>query len=208
MFCSLKSFYKALILTVALCVCACSSQREFDRGNERTFFGVAARQLPPQPVYNRLRLAYLPEPMPSSAKASYSETRLSPIFQFEIDDATLEQAGRILGDMARYSSYTSSSIADQKISLAAVGTIDEVAKQLSESAGIKVVVDHRNKEVRLLANLIANSKAALPEETKIKPDAEVKAKSLLPVSPKPAVKAKKKAPAKPVCIPSDETIGS
>jgi hypothetical protein len=64
--------------------------------------------------------------------------------------ATLEETAKILASMARYSSYTSPSLAKQKFSFESLGTIDELARIIGDKAGIKVVVDHDNKEVRFL----------------------------------------------------------
>jgi hypothetical protein len=72
------------------------------------------------------------------------------VYELNLKNATLEQTCKVLASMARYSSYTSPSLATQKFSFQNLGTIDELAQTIGQKAGIKVVVDHENKEVRFL----------------------------------------------------------
>jgi hypothetical protein len=53
--------------------------------------------------------------------------------------------------MARYSSYVAPSIAKNKISIENIGTLDELARIIEREGKVKVVVDHENREVRLLS---------------------------------------------------------
>jgi hypothetical protein len=73
------------------------------------------------------------------------------VFQLSLKDATLEETARVLAATARYSSYTAPSIAEQKISIRNIGTIDELGRIIENKAQVQVVVDHENKEVRFLA---------------------------------------------------------
>ena len=135
----------------------------------RTMYYYPMRQLAPEPVYNRLRTGYLPQPLPSR-KANPSDAALIlPVFQFEVNDITLHEASQILANTARYHSYCAPSVAQQHISLATIGTIDELAAEIGRQAGISVIVDHNNREVRFVASNAAvepqlpESKAAAPE---------------------------------------------
>jgi hypothetical protein len=56
-----------------------------------------------------------------------------------------------LAATARYSSFTSPSIAADKISVKNIGTIDELARIIESKARVQVVVDHENRDVRFLA---------------------------------------------------------
>lgn len=142
-----------ILIIVTLSLIGCSSRaKPFDPNKERKFFSVAVRQYAPEPVYNRLMTAYLPEPLPSRNILPAAQTRISPIYQFELKNTSLEQTARVLASTARYTSYTSSVIASRKINILAVGTIDEIAEHIENRAGINVVVDHANREVRFLAN--------------------------------------------------------
>lgn len=169
----------ALIGLALLNSTACSSKKQIDPNKERKFFTVAVRQLPPEPVYNRLTVAYLPEPLPSREIRRASFSRLSPVFEFEMKDATLEQTARILASMSRYTSYCSSVIASRKVSLTAVGTIDEIADLIKKKAGINVNVDHSNREVRFLANG-GGSQAPIVAKSSGTPAASKRAGSVAP----------------------------
>lgn len=141
------------MLTGLLVSLGCSSSRvDFTPTYERKYFGVAVRRNAPEPVYNRIRYAYAPEPVPNREVIPVSNTRLSPIFQFDLDKVSLEQAARVLASTARYTSYTSSVIARRKVTLNTLGTIDEIADAIAKQAGIRVIIDHDNREVRFLAN--------------------------------------------------------
>jgi hypothetical protein len=76
---------------------------------------------------------------------------LRPIFELTLNKATLEETARVLAAMARYSSYTDPSIAKNTFSIENLGTIDELGRTIGVKAGIQVVIDHDNKEVRFLA---------------------------------------------------------
>lgn len=145
-----KTFAAALAVT-ALASCG-PTIPQWKPYKEQAFYGVAVRQLPPQPVYNRLRLVYLPEPLPGKDLQVASYNKILPVFEFEIGDGTIEEASRVLAETARYTSYCSSVIADRKFSFVGLGTIDELAAAISQKAAINVVVDHVNREVRFLAN--------------------------------------------------------
>ena len=167
----MRLFYKNiffLALLINISACGNTQIKPFNPNSERKYFGVAVRKLPPEPVYNRLMTAYLPEPLPNRDFKKVSFTRLNPVFQFEMKDATIEETARVLANIARYTSYCSSVIASRKINLTTVGTIDEIGQYIGEKAGIKVVVDHANHEVRFLANGASTVAKNQTEGAKIK----------------------------------------
>ncbi|MCO6432484.1 MAG: hypothetical protein J5J00_16645 [Deltaproteobacteria bacterium] len=142
-----------IAVLVFLMLTACGSNlKKWNPNSERKYFGVAFRQLPPDPVYNRLRMAYLPSPLPPADTSHSSTYRLAPVYELNLKNTSLEQTARIVANMARYTSYTSSVIASRKVNVVGLGTIDELGDLISEKAGINVVVDHQNREVRFLAN--------------------------------------------------------
>jgi hypothetical protein len=120
----------------------------------RTLFMPSYRVAGPEPVYARTRWVHPPEVLPSreggDTDSSYETPPLRPVYELSISNGTLEQTCKVLASMARYSSYTSPSLAKEKFSLKNLGTIDELARIIEEKAQIKVVVDHENKEVRFL----------------------------------------------------------
>jgi len=111
----------------------------------------AIRQLPPKATYHRLRWAHLPDLKPLHVSAPRDEVpSVLPILNLDVKDVTLEEAGRVLAATTRYATYCTSSIAKRKISLNAVGTIDELAAQLGKQAQVHSYVDHDNREIRFL----------------------------------------------------------
>lgn len=106
-------------------------------------------------MYVRTKWVHPPEVLPprsgESTNSSYDRApSLRPVYELNLKNATLEQTCKVLASMARYSSYTSPSLVTQKFSFQNLGTIDELAQIIGQKAGIKVVVDHENKEVRFL----------------------------------------------------------
>lgn len=123
---------------------------------ERTQVGFAPvyHQVPPQPVYNRLRWVNPPSVLPARQEvASNSTPLIIPVFHLDLKNATMEEAAQVLGATARFDSYCSSSIADRKISINRLGTIDELAEEIENSAGITVQVDRESQTVRFLPKL-------------------------------------------------------
>ncbi len=148
----------------------CSRHAPVD--SERKVFGVSVRRYDPQPVYKRTRLAYLPAPIPVARTYRSTAPLILPVIHFELTDASLEDAARILGETSRYSSYCASSVADKKITLTALGTVDELAKKIAKVADISTIVDHHNREIRFLATE-GEAAEALPNPELLKPSPEL-----------------------------------
>ena len=54
----------------------------------------------------------------------------------------------MLAATTKYGSYTSSSVEGRRISLNMLGTVDEIASEISRKTGISAVIDHNNRHVR------------------------------------------------------------
>ena len=123
---------------------------------ERTVFMPSLRTVAPEPIYARTRWVRAPQVLPQRDVPSLGNPELRdsptlrPVFEINIKDATLEETARILSATARYSSYTAPSIANNKISLKNLGTIDELGRIIESKAQVQVIIDHENKEVRFL----------------------------------------------------------
>ena len=146
----------ALIICGVSAGCSTSDVKPYEPSSKsgRTLFMPSYRVAGPEPVYARTRWAHPPEVLPSRESGdtgpSYDTPPLRPVYELSLTNATLEQTCKVLAQMARYSSYTSPSLAKEKFSFKNLGTIDELARIIEEKAQIKVVVDHENKEVRFL----------------------------------------------------------
>ena len=127
--------------------------------SDRTLFMPTFRTKAPEPVYARTRWALIPEVLPQREMPGDDKREggpdagpaLRPVFQLNLKKATLEETARVLAAMARYSSYTAPSIAQNAFSIENLGTLDELGRTIGVKAGIQFVIDHDNKEVRFLA---------------------------------------------------------
>jgi len=154
---------RTVLLVVSACLLVapsgCGRPKEYEpySTSSGTLFMPSVRTVGPEPVYARTRWVRAPQALPQRdmpgklAPEVENAPNLRTTFQLVVKDATLEETGRILGAMARYSSYTAPTIAAEKISIKNIGTIDELARIIESQARVQVVVDHENKEVRLLA---------------------------------------------------------
>ncbi len=140
------------ITGIICCVLLFGCARTVDTfDGERKLFGISVRDHAPQPVYKRTRLVHLPSVVPPTPQDLGRAPMILPVVHFELVDASLEDAARILGQTSRYTSYCASTIADKRVTLTALGTIDELASKISTLANIETIVDHHNREVRFLA---------------------------------------------------------
>lgn len=124
---------------------------------ERTLFLPSIRQVGPAPVYSRTRWTQPPEVLPNrerpgsrDAEMASSAPALRPVFQLSLKGTPLAEAARVLAATSRYTSYTDPSIANEKVTIESLGTIDELGQMIERKAQVQVVVDHKNREVRFL----------------------------------------------------------
>lgn len=145
-----------LLVGVVLCLCSCSifGSNEEAAPKKLEIYKVAFRQLPPAPVYNRIRIVKLPDVTPDSSKPASDAVQLDPQVKLKLRNNTLEQAAIALASLGKYHAYTASSVAKQKVSIEAYGTLEEVAQQLANKSGAHIVVDHQNKQISILKDSI------------------------------------------------------
>ncbi|MCI5066187.1 hypothetical protein MRY87_10720 [bacterium] len=123
---------------------------------EKKVYRVADRQLPPDLTYSRLRWVHLPETHPSrdlrsAGLADPSRPKLLPVVHFSLEDQPLCTAATVLAGLNRYSTYCSSLLREETITINTLGTFEELAREIEATAGVKVTIDHENREVRFLA---------------------------------------------------------
>ena len=148
----MKTYLRQVVIVGAVITIGCAPQgKEWTADETHRVFRPAIRQLPPDPVYNRLTKVYLPEVLPTKAEITTERPLVLPIIHLSLKEDSLDQAAKLLAQSARYNAYCSSSIASKKISLEVLGTIDELADEIAKTAAVKTVVDHINREVRFLA---------------------------------------------------------
>jgi hypothetical protein len=165
----------SLIAAIGLTLSACGpTVKEWSPDRQKVGYAQAYRQLPPQPVYNRLRWVYAPEVLPARETSSESSApTIMPVFHLDLKNATLEEAARTLAATTRFSSYCSSTIADRKISINRLGTVDELAGEIAGAAGITVQIDRQSQTVRFLPKLAPQPEFTTEESSQKVSDSQV-----------------------------------
>ena len=130
--------------------CSASKEPEWQPERKQRVFKIATRQLPPEPVYGALRWVRPPQVLPERKVEPQNAPLIMPVVQFEVNDKPLSEVALILAATAGYRSYCAGTIAGKKLSLVSLGTMDELAGEIEQQAGVKVVINHRYKEVRFL----------------------------------------------------------
>jgi hypothetical protein len=162
-----------MIASAGFVVSGCSSTKspEWAPDRERRTFGYAISQLPPEPVYGRLRWVHPPEVLPSR-EVQVSQQVLLPAMRFEVKNQSLEESARILAQSMRYTSYTASSVATNKVTLRQIGTLDELAHALASRSNSRVFVDHENRQLRFV-DTSRSASSGEPEPTVTDPGGTV-----------------------------------
>ena len=155
---TLGSGYKLLTIGLGVLLsasafsgCAYKDAPKYTPTEKPKVFRVATRQLPPEPVYNRLRWVRPPQVTPSRKIDAKRSPLILPVVHYSVKQTPACEALLVLAATSRYRSYCASAVEPKRVSLDMLGTIDEIAQEISHNAGIKVVVDHQNQEVRFLS---------------------------------------------------------
>jgi len=153
----MRSLFVLSILSASM-ISGCGGVKDYQPiPKDNALYMPSVRTVGAEPVYARTRWVRPPEVVPQreSYQAAAMNMRespsLRPVFELSLKNTSLEETARVLAATARYSSYTAPSIANDKISVTNLGTIDELARIIESKARVQVVVDHENREVRFLA---------------------------------------------------------
>jgi hypothetical protein len=140
------------ILCAGFCLvlAGCAGAKEWEPDNKPEVYSVSHRPYAPQPVYSRLRWVHPPTVLPARTIAKTGAPAIVKTYSLSLKNATIEDAAAALAAAARYSSFCSSSVASQKISIEGMGTIDELAASIAAKGKVQVVVDHEGREIRIL----------------------------------------------------------
>lgn len=138
-----------LLLVLGTCSLGCSGVQP-KKDELPKVYNVATRPYPPQPVYNRLRWVRPPSMKPDRDIEGNETPLILPIMQFEVKDEPLKEVVHVFAAMAQYRAYCSSAVGDRVVSIRMIGTMDEIANKIESEAGVEVVIDHENQEVRFL----------------------------------------------------------
>lgn len=156
-----NSFYRFIVAVFvaasALAGCAESTLKPLSHKDQGPsgVYPIAFRQVPPQPVYNRLRFVQLPDVLPARELREHDAPLLAQMVHLHLKNATLEETASVLAATSQYSAYCASTIAKKRITINSLGTVDELADQISNIAGIQVAIDHSGRQIRFLAGTIS-----------------------------------------------------
>ena len=145
------------VALLTLVVAGCSSTAVNNKTIERKTYTVAYRPYAPEPVYNRLRWVYSPDHLPSKDIATPKSDKgsMAPVVHYRVKNAPLPEAIMILADVLRYSGECPDSLASVRVTLNTLGTADELASEISRVSGEQVVIDHRERVVRIASSVDA-----------------------------------------------------
>jgi hypothetical protein len=136
---------------------SCSLKPPRPEGNDKTaqvrVNTIAHRQLAPERTYNRLRWVHPPSMLPArdyDQKVSEFRPRILPVVRLEVENTTLKEVALILGTSTRYTTYCSSLVENERVSLNQLGTLDELAEEIENRTPVDIVIDHDNKAIRFL----------------------------------------------------------
>lgn len=147
----MKPVLTLAILSVLPGLIACTNYERPTVKKDMPAYTIATRQLPPEKPYSMTRWVRPPQVLPPrQAPVRASSSYISPVVHYKVTDISLKEAALVLAATTRYRSYCSSLIADQRLTLDSLGTIDELAEEIETLAGIDVIIDHDSKEVRFL----------------------------------------------------------
>jgi hypothetical protein len=148
------------LASLSLVASACApAPKEWVRPTERKYFFFPVRQVAPEPVYARVRPVRPPEVLPPRFIDTRGTPVLDPVVHLDLKNSTLEEVARALASATRYRHYTSSLVADRRLTISKVGTVEELGQEIAQRTGTYVTVDHQNREVRFL-----NARAAVTED--------------------------------------------
>ncbi len=141
----------AVLFTVSVVGCASSASKPYSPSAKRRGFGLAYRQLAPDPVYKRTRLVYLPEPLPSANIEGANAPKFDPVIQLELKNLPIEQAADTFASAFQYKAFCEAKLIGRKLSFNGLGTMEELAGSLGKQEDIKVDIDHSTHTVRFMA---------------------------------------------------------
>jgi hypothetical protein len=141
----------SLLTIPLLSLIACSSS-QVEPKSVKTY-SIATRQLPPEPAFVSTRWVRPPQVYPSKTTQSKSATpKVYPVMHLKLNNSTYKNAAMVLAAPLNYRSYCSESLAKRRITIDSLGTVDELASKIEALSGMKVIVDHNEREVRIYGN--------------------------------------------------------
>lgn len=142
MFCASRA---AGICLLVLLFSSCSKKVVYER--EIELYRPVTRREAPEPVYGRVTWAHLPKPV--APKSALDAPYLLPVVSFELVDSNLEEAIEALAQTMGYDRHYPKSVAQRKVSIKMVGTLEEVLTEIARQAKVTARFEHERKLVRV-----------------------------------------------------------
>jgi hypothetical protein len=110
----------------------------------------------PEPVYNRMKTAYLPSPPPKDSLPSKNTPPILPMVRLMATNQTLDEVGRTLAEKSGYFFYCATPLMNRPVTIDRTGSIEEIALLLARHGNFVATVDHERKEIQFLVGLTTN----------------------------------------------------
>lgn len=146
-----------LAALAAFALAACSSGLQGADKERKTFY-YPSRQVPPEPVYNRLTYVQPPQVLPDRSSANGSESMIRPSIHLQVANSTLSHAAAALASTVGYSYFASPEIAGRPSSCNMTGSVDEIARALAEDSHTEVEVDHQARSIKFMPSIAVEPK--------------------------------------------------
>ena len=111
-------------------------------------YHVAFRQRAPEPVYSRFMWSHLPNPI--KPKVPNTAPFHLPVVQFEMPDATLEEAVEALAQAMGYRWHYPKAVAKRRVRIRMEGTVEEILEEIGNQTGVYGMFDHKERLVKII----------------------------------------------------------
>ncbi len=131
-----------LLPLLALTLASCSST---EQPVVVEYYPVSYRQLPPEPVYSRITLSHLPQPV--GTKRAVSAPMLSPVLMVDLPHSDLREAVEALAQALGYRTEYPRGLLSRPVSIKMEGRIDQLIREVEKQAQVIIVLNHDERRV-------------------------------------------------------------
>jgi hypothetical protein len=144
-----KIYHLLTIGLIALIVVGCSSDGKLDPDRTLEVYNVSFRQTAPQPTYKRTTWVLSPENIPAPEAPFSSGPAIFPVYTLNIKNSSIRELMQLLSETSRYASFCEGKQCNSRISINAVGTVEELAQEITKRSNVNLIVDHDAHEIRI-----------------------------------------------------------
>ncbi|MBL7663141.1 hypothetical protein JNK13_10365 [bacterium] len=136
-----------LVCLIILTSCTSSTSRPIEIKEQS--YPYAFRQLPPEPVYNRLRWSQTPQPTEGYAEHKDSPY-LRPVIAADLKKSSLSEAVEAIAQTLGYRAFYPNDIAKRRVSIRQDGSIEMITSEIEKQANVSIELSHNDKIVRVV----------------------------------------------------------